>query len=674
MDADKGLEEPKKGEDAKAAEEDEDLQQQYSGLRGKGLLVDPGFFEDWKKCRDVDDLKKWAADYGTDFGMHPKLIFSRLCYAGQPLAYLLKALEDVTLGTPGNLNFLLDWLLRKDAGKRGKRRRLESDDMILLQQWMRRQLYLGLKAEEDILVFLRFVCRVSDATNDETLKCGFIASIFEGLRSSSVFQFKDLGKETQRRLSESITRGPVTRQSLDQGYSLIEAVQQSQLEGKDEKISAFIRGVFHVYASLRAPQKLEARFRDTISIALEMIEELPQKLACLVVLITTKALVEDHFRMPAVKAATMQLPDLWWSALAKTDILGSGEKTFLKPKIEHFLSNQKPEVAVPYLRQLDDRYKAQFILRWWLGPKSRTGRSRARYLFDGSCSAKEPDSPWVSMFHAARQCASDISKPSNVDVRLVFKVLQILRKSEAIVKIIKQARRFHPIIEESDIVYTIREHLGTRPHLAERLLSFYPQLRLEKCPELAERMILNPRSHAETALHYMRSRRTRFPVDREVFLRLRIQLLERMALAYSTAPHITPRMAFRNVHECYVQHAKERLGPPSLTIARALIRAGLVRPLQAGQWVNTTVVRWVLHIVRFTEGTDVADRIDETMYKWRGAIARNNATNCRAASQAIRRVRYDATKHSIGFRIRIQWSDYYRGYEKVYTPLEMPSP
>lgn len=544
----------------------------------------------------------------------------------------------MVLGTPGNLNFLLDWQLRKGEGEKRLRNRINLVDTVLLQQWMRRQLYLGLKTEEDISVFLRFVSRVSDGTSDESLRCNFIASIFEGLQSSSVFGLQDLGTETQCKLLGSLTRGPVTRQSLDLGFSLVEAMRQSQPEGTDQKISAFIGGVFHAHASLWEREKRETRFQEVIPRVLEMIRGLPQELACSVILITTKTLMNDHVRLPAIKAATMQLPDKWWSALAKTDILGIRREIplrGLKAEIELFLSSQKPEVVVSYLQQLDDRNKAHFILRYWVGPQTGAGRRRARYLFDGLCFAKKEDPPWVSMFQAARECAEGSSEPSHPNVKHAFKVLQLLRKSESIVEIIKRARKFHAIVDESDVVYTIREHLRTRPHLAERLIHFYPRLRLESCPELAERMVLDPTSHHETALYYMRNRRTRFHVNRRRFVRLRIRLLERMALAYSTALHISPRMAFRKVYTCYVQHMKERLRPPSVAMARALTRAGIIRPLQAGQWVSTAQVRWILSVVRSTESTYVADRVDEAVYKWRGA----NVRRFPAASRANRRVR-----------------------------------
>lgn len=615
--------------------------------------------------------------------MFPKLLFPQLCYSGQPFPVLLHILEDAALGTPGNLNFLLDWMLRRREGKGRLRKRIKLEDMVLLQQWMRRQLFLGVKTENDILVFLRFVSRISDATrisfsrfgsrisdsiNNESLRCNLIKSIFEGLQSSSVFGFKDLGKETQRKLLESVTRGPVTRQSLDLGFGIVGAMCQSQWEGIDQNISIFIRGILHAYTSLGEHEKQEIHFLEVIPRVLEKIGELPQEVACSVTYTTTEALINDPFHTPTIKAAAAPPLDAWLSAITQTEILGFGQDSLLRSKIEDLLSTRKSEVVVPYLQQLDDQHKALFILHYWIGPRTRSGRSRARYLFDRFCSAKVKCSPWVSMFQAVREYAQENSRASNANVKQVFKVMQLLGQSKDIVDVIKQARKFHAVIDESDVVYTIKEHLREEPFLAARMFHFYPRLRLEKCPELAERMILDPRSNPNTVMNYIRSRQTRAPVHREEFRQLRRQLLDKMALTYSTGLHLTTRMAFRNVHKCYVTYARECLGRPSRVMAHAFTRVLLIQRLQAGKWVSTMAIRWLLSVIRSTESFDVANEVDKIVYKWH--VANKDAT--RVASLAMRQ-RYK-TDTSMDFQIQIKWSKHYRCYQKIYTPLKIPKP
>ena len=593
------------------------VQAKPEDLQRKDLLANPRLWEDFKKCSDLVSLYSWAADHGIDIRTHPLMCFSRLCFAEQPLPALLFALEDAALGTPGNLNFLLDWQLRREKGVKALRNRIKSDDLILLQQWMRRQLHLGLKTEEDILVFLRFISRISDATHDESLKCSLIASITEGLQSSSIFRFKDLGRETQRRLLESITRGPTTRESLHLGFSSIEAMRQWQLEHTDQMLSVFILGIVHADATLWEKQRTEKRFLEVIPMLLEMIGGFPKELAFSAILLTTKTLIEDYSPMPANSASKMHI---WWSALAKTNLLEIDLKTPLKTVIEFYLSSQKLEKVAPYLQQLDDRNKARFILSYWFRPGDRLLRARALHLFEEFCSVKGKERPWVSMFQAVCHCAKNSSEPFDGDVKQVFKVLQMLGKSEGIVDIMMQVRKFRSIVDDSAVVYTIKEHLEAGSHLAERILHFSSSIQLDLYPELVEQMILCPWIYPGTALRYVQRRR--MPFKRSSLLRA--QLLERMAVAYSSASHITPRTALRYVRQCYALQVEECLGCPTVVMIRALTRAGLIRPLEAGQWVSTTQARWILSLVHANESAEVAKQIDETVYKWRGANVRKS--------------------------------------------------
>lgn len=600
-------------ETTKVAEESEDIKQEDADFGRKTPLANPVVWEDLKKCRDVDALNNWAASHRIDFREYPKLLFSRLCHAGQPLPVLLHALENATLGTPRNLNFLLNWQLRKQKRVGRLQKRLQPDDMAFLQKWMSRQMYLGTKSEEEILVFVRFISRVGDATSDESLKSKLIASL-QSLQSSPMFGFKDLGTEAQCRVLDLIARGPVTRQLLEFGFSLIETMSHVQEEDTGRTISAFITRVVRAHASRREHEERETWSLEVMSMILETIGELPKKLASSVMMFTTKALVRDYHQVPAIKAATSQLLDSWFSAFVRKR---AGEDWIPTVDIRDFLGTQKPRVVVQYLKQLDDREKARFMLRYWAGLRSPAVQSRAQYLFDGYCEAKWKDSPWVSMLQAARQCSRKCIRPIAVHVRRIFETLKMLHQSTDIVEILKQATKLTAVINEHDVAYIIRKQLGEELYLAERMFHFYPGLRLERCPELAERIIRSRRRHSATALRYMQ----RY-TSREKISQPRIELLGRMAHAYSMARNVTPRTAQRRVYQCYTQHMKERLGPLPVATARALTRTGIIQPLQAGRWGNTRTFEWILSIVRSTEGADVADRVDEMVYRWRGTNLR----------------------------------------------------
>ena len=509
---------------------------------------------------------------------------------------------------------------------------------------MRGQLHLGLKSEEDIFVYLRFISRIGD----ESVKCQLIAS-FEGLRSSSVFGFKDLGTEAQSRVLEAISQRPVTRQSLELGLSLIEATPGFDLEGRRrwtvtaQKIATFIRRVIDAHASRRA-FKEDLRFLEVMSTILETIWILPRELARSVALKITQGLIRDHLQMPASGPVTRRQRDLWMSALAHT-----GGTFYQKTKMENFLGYQKTAVVAPYLRQLTERKKASFVLRYWSGLRSGSCQSRVQYLFRAFCYAKRKDSPWVSMLQAAQKYARDSYRRSDVRVGLLFRMLRKLHQPETIVEIIKQATKLDTIMHQKDVLYIIRKYIGTQPHLAKQMIEFYPKLRLEDYPELVERLILNPTMHPEWALDYVQKHYSRFRVHRDgPDSQARIELLGRMALAYSMAPHLNPRTAFRFCHRCYTRQMKERLRPRSATVimANAFTRAGLIRPLEAGKWISTMQVRWILTIIQSTQGTDVANRVDRIVYKWRSAVGKRALADW----QAQREARYFAAKGFADYR------------------------
>ena len=603
------------------AEEDEALEQQYVNFWPKNPLADPVILRNFEKCVDIDGIYSWAATYGIDVRKYPKLLFSRLCNFGKPLSFLLQVLEDADLRTSSNFRILLEWLVNGPRSD-GTRQQvgLIPGEMALLQKWISRQLYLGLMSEKDISRFLRFVSCVSHGASDKMSACELIAS-FQGLQSSPVYGFRDLTSDAQRKLLMLIVRGPVTRQLLQMGFSLVETMPYLYMEGTDQKITFFIRRLLYAHASPRVHEKRVRHSPELVQTILETIWGLPGKIKDSVILMTTEALIHDHLHMPVEKVGIMQVSNLWLSALAKSIIHGNWS---LMVNIEDFLGTQKLEVVVPYLQQFDDRKQACFVLRYWFGHRSQSGHDRALHLFDRYYFKKGKESSWVSMLQAAQQHAWEYSQPLGAPIRQIFKSLQALGQSESIVEIVKQSRKLKAIIDDEDVLYIIREHLEQQPHLAERLFHFHPRLWLERCPELAERLILDPTSHPETVLGHMRAytplslaHPERFP--RESYSQRRIQLLGRMALAYSSAPHLSPRLAFERVYECYIQHLNEGLGPLPVATARALTRAGIIRPFQIGQRVDMRKIRWILSVIWSTEGADVADRIESIVDKWRKA-------------------------------------------------------
>ena len=52
-------------------------------------------------------------------------------------------------------------------------------------------------------------------------------------------------------------------------------------------------------------------------------------------------------------------------------------------------------------------------------------------------------------------------------------------------------------------------------------------------------------------------------------------------------------------------------------MSRALVHAGVTRPLRDGAWLSTQKFQWILPFVRRLEGDGVADRLDEAAFTLR---------------------------------------------------------
>lgn len=93
-------------------------------------------------------------------------------------------------------------------------------------------------------------------------------------------------------------------------------------------------------------------------------------------------------------------------------------------------------------------------------------------------------------------------------------------------------------------------------------------------------------------------------------------LIHQMASVFAHASYLSDREAYRWVHACYRVQIQDwnRLRPE---LSRALTHAGIIRLLRVGKWVSGTQLRYILNIVQAVEGTTVARRVDETVYRWR---------------------------------------------------------
>ena len=626
-------------------------------------IPDPKFLESLKDCKDLESLHKWATEYQVDLRKYARLAFLQLVISRQPLETLLHALEDPALDTSRNLNYLLDQQLLQS---------LTPHDANILASWIRPQIALGNMRQETLMKLSKFIILAMDTSNDEESKCSLAVSIFEGLQASSVLKFQDVSSSTVSTLLESTTCGLFTRKSQDIGLRIIKALQPAQLQCMDRVISLFIWRNFQAYISDNETERRVSRELEAIPRSFEILRILPHGTAKSVISSASRTLVEYKPTLLSNSVTIHKLLSLWWLALAKSSFFETVQRDTGRKKIEQMLAKQPLNVVVPYLQHLDDRGKVRFMLRYWSESYfSSTTLARVLARFEWTCQNQEEASPFITMLQLVRE---RLEVPNEM-LEQLFTLLQMLQMSTTIIHIIISLRKANVEIDESVILRTINRHVSKKPRLAERILYFYPKIPLEKCPLLAESMILNPQQHPNTALHYCWRRRPKAtrPIkgDRQQHLQARAQLLQRMALAYSRAPHLSSRQAFRFAHRCYIFCKRERLGPLGVEMSFAQTLAGIIRPLQAGQWVSTTKLRWVLSVIRSVEGPDVANEVDQEVYDWRAEVAD------RAQLRSQRESKVCGFRQSpMSFRIQavMGWSNKRRRFERVFTRLQRLPP
>lgn len=574
------------------------------------------FRKDMEACRNLRDLQEWARTRACNLGQYSRLAFRHLTDIGSPISVLLEALEDSSLRTLGNLNYFLVRRLAKPFCQ---------TDTDLLGHWLRRQISVGVWSDKEIMALIASTSDIVGAANDEQLRCKIIESLFEGLQSSTVFKLQDADHKIPRSLLTALHQESITWRSQHLATRIIKALQPMQLEKIANTISTFIMNCIRAKASLNYHDKQGLKELKAVPGAMEILRCLPQNVANFAIVSTSTALIRASGTSdPTIsRTAMLKLLGDWWSSLAKFGTFDFAGNNTPRRRIERILANEKLEIVAPYLQHLGEIDMVDFVLQQWLEQKAYFATlKQVHQITDKVNQTEDFTSPFITMLRVIRHRAVI----SDENLKRLFRLLQTLKMSNTIINTILHSNKIGISISEHTILHTIRMHMRVYPEMAQRIFLAYPGSTLERCPDFAEILIANPQIHPGIPYHYYISRRPdpeaatcREPV---LAIRRRAELLERMAVAYSGALHLSPRTAFDKVYACYKCHMRESLGPISREMVLAFTHAGVIRPLQRGTWVSTVKLRWILALTRRVESAEIADEVDSLVYQWRGAVIR----------------------------------------------------
>ncbi len=598
-------------------------------------------------CKNLVEIRDLAVGLHLDLRSTPRcsqLAFDRMIRVQCRIEKLIQFLEDSLLNAPEaqNLHSLLQWQMQQESDKCGSER---------LHRWIKRQVSLGLLRGPELSLLLDKLSSANETVNLQRA-LSFSQTIFEGLCSSTAFAVHDVDPSVLSALLTAASSSLMSPNGRSLGIAVMERSSPSQLQHMKSAISSFLKRCLLPPDGDHTVQRLDS---DTVSKMLKLLQRAPISLEFTVIASVSRALLTCREPQSSNRSIVLKNLNSWWSLLQSIGTLKLLSRSDEWVTVERRLARKQVEILALYLRLLDDEQICCFLLRNWFIPEIYHENFRSfgsrhpieeRFGHHLSLTDLTRVSPFVTML----QCLGSELPASSKWILPLFSLLRVLERSSIILEIVKLSQELElSPISRTAIVVEISEQAKLNPHIAYRLFSCIPNIPLEACPAVARVIIRNPRFDPYTAHQYRLTRqksltlsslfvpnpvtldrgfRGIYPKREHPQIReSRVRLFEHMAIAYAEAPHLHPRVAYRNVLWCHRLFKWYCLGPLSVDMSRALVVAGVVRQLQECKWVSTMKVRWILGVVRAVEGEEVAGQLDEMIYAWRTQVVKETSRN-----------------------------------------------
>ena len=583
-----------------------------------------------EKCHNLQDIRKASAQLDIVLGQDPsysRAAFKRLLELTPSLSVIQAFLDDPSMNARGARN--LRALLQSSIHRHG------DYDMRFFGDWIQRHVYLGMLSEVDLkaLLRVRFYEQLS-----KRLHWSIPQKVWEGLRSSQVLRAEDLQKDMTSVLLQSALQSVSFDEGRSLGLTIVEALQPSQLKQIIPTLSAFLEYLFLARYSqtCHALDKLEpltaiGELDDTL------LNSLPKDIALQCIAQTTARLIKNiQLRYIGETQEAESMLEAWFSALSNSPLFRDLRRTSDWYDVEHRLATLDAKAISAYLRFCGNRRRRFFIVRHWVFPEIQrrsveiTHAAQIRYLLERSCQEHEVDHV-ESCLNIVRVVKREPSLLRSLMTRLV-PLLHCLKQSEVILQLIKYARHSgsSKYVDHTVVAREICRETKLDPVLAMKLFVSEPRVRLDDCPELASSIIAHPALNSNSTLRFLLMRGRDMSLSYEerrnnvpALSPTTISTLHEVAWAFAGAPHLRPRQAFRGVVYCYhcLLRSKSSMGPE---MSQALTEAGVIRYLRAGQWVSSRKLSWILFVVKELEGAEVAEKLDEVVYAWRGEVVKEH--------------------------------------------------
>lgn len=592
----------------------------YIGQRIQDMKKNlPHYLEKLRACKSLEDFRSMTATLDANRDLKLKFsesAFRQVLHSGCGLETILQFLSDPSLNLQEarNLPRLWEWYVSEPRN---------ATESTRLHNWLRRHISLGIQSKRELQDLVELASHSSRDTSGIQEIRDLHRIILGGLSLSGVDQISDLGGEILNHLLlasfDCSWQNPELQTSC---FRILEVCNPAQLQNMTKGISSLLTS----YLVSTITDKEIHPHDGQISKILDCLLSGSEIKASRAIASASQALLmrlrSSHPTLHLLKRNANQ----WWSLLLHHKIF-----KFIKDKSEWFrveraLARHNTDVLCLYLKHISDDEKCIFLLRHWFTQNVQDGNglspkkiSNPIQIFSSRLISRNSQKcPFVVLFEF-------LGPRATIDRTVLLRLFSLLDKldlHETSLGLYSYFLRSKTSNDFSALAKGIIDFTSPTPLAACTLYKITPFLPLESCPSVAEMMISTEGLGVPLGFRVLRRQSLGvsdvYPRTADEIRRAQIELLERMAMAYAQASHLHPRVALRQVYQCY-RLLVRRHGRASLTTAfsRAFALAGLVKPLQERRWLGMTQLKFVLRIIREIEGDEVALKVDELLYIWR---------------------------------------------------------
>lgn len=588
------------------------------------------------KASDVlEELRRLVRDHREDREntiLYSQLAFDVLLRKQASIQESFDFLQDSVLDVPEakNLNKFLEYVSRSP---------FPTDAFPTICSTVRRALLLGTLQQDDVPCVMEDLRGIAascfdkephqEKLNDALLNA--YQSIWHGIMDCRIRADEGIRTEIVQLMMESVSTLPANSQPAALWLSLYR--HASHKTG----VARYLVRQARSLSPDRVTPAVDLQLGKDLLIAI--FGQLRSSQAEMMIISATKLLVEQGKRQRPEEPTWERALNSWLGCLHEF-CLNCGERgeRIMRSVYKVIAAHVPPTAVVPHLKTMSSGEVCRLLNNYWIPyhvPSQPDAGKALRPPYQARFDWYLERIP--SFSNPFAQLIINLARnelPYRTTTTVIFDLVRTMHGAELLLPIVYRLRKRGLTVEPKGAAAAVEVLSAANPRKALYLFKCVRGLWLSRCPTLAVNLIRTNSVMRYVIFAMMKCHdiQIRLPDHRFRHCKrpplhpLRIELIHKIAYAFAQYTPGDARRAFRNVHYCY-RHLVQRKAPLQPLMAKAFVKAGVIRPLQDGQPVHTVKFRWILNIVRELEGEEVADQLDRMVWDWR----RSNAEHKREA-------------------------------------------